>query len=151
MFKKLILLIILSVFANASTLKTNDKISTFSLPNQFDKIHTVSSEISTIIVTSKKESANLVNEFLSSKNCDFLDLHKAIFINDISRVPSVAVKMFELPQMRDYKYEILLIYKEHSKKFIEKENKITVYLLKDGFVKDIKFISSIDELEEIFK
>lgn len=151
MFKKLILSIIISVLANAGTLKIDDKISAFSLPNQFDKIHTVSSEISMIVITSKDESTDLVNEFLSSKESNFLDSHKAIFINDISKIPSVAVKMFELPQMRDYKYEILLIYKEHSKKFIEKENKVTVYLLKDGFVKDIKFISSLDELEEVFK
>ena len=53
--------------------------------------------------------------------------------------------------MRDYKYDILLIYNENNKKFIEEENKITVYFIQNGYIKDIKFISSIYELEGFFK
>ena len=151
MLRKLILSILISIFANGSTLKIDDKISTFSLANQFDKIHTITSEISTIIVTFQRETSNLVNDFLSSKNSDFLDLNHAIFINDISCVPSVVVKMFTIPKMRDYKYDILLIYKENSKKFLEEENKITVYLLEKGFVKEVKYISTKYELEKVFK
>ena len=151
MLQKLILFILIFIFADANTLKIDDKISTFSLPNQFDKIHTVSSDVSIIIVTFEKESANLVNDFLSSKNSDFLDLNHAIFINDISCVPSVVVKMFTIPKMRDYKYDILLIYKENSKKFLEEESKITIYSLEKGFVKDVKYISTKYELEKVFK
>ena len=151
MLQKLILFILIFIFAHANTLKIDDKISTFSLPNQFDKIHTVSSDISIIIVTFEKESANLVNDFLSSKSIDFLDLNNAIFINDISSVPSVVIKMFTIPKMRDYKYDILLIYKENSKKFLEEESKITIYSLEKGFVKDVKYISTKYELEKVFK
>ena len=59
--------------------------------------------------------------------------------------------MFTIPKMRDYKYDILLIYDENNKKFMEEENKITIYFIKNGFVKDIKFLSSIYELEGVFK
>ena len=151
MLQKLILSMIVCIYANAGTLKIDDKISTFSLVNQFDKIHTITSEISTIIVTFQKQTSNLVNDFLSSKQSDFLFISHTIFINDISYVPSIIVKMFTIPKMRDYKYDILLIYDENNKKFMEEENKITVYFIKNGFVKDIKFISSIYELEGVFK
>ena len=67
MLKKLILSILICFYANAATLKIDDKISNFSLPNQFDKIHTVTNEISIIIVTFQKETTNIVNNFLSSK------------------------------------------------------------------------------------
>lgn len=146
----LILLILISIFAKASTLKIGDKISSFSLPNQFDKIHTIDSEISFIIVTFEKKSANLVSDFLSSKNNEFLDKKHAIFINDISCVPSVIVNIFTIPKMREYKYDILLIYQENSKKFLEEENKITLYFLENGFVKNVKFISTKEELERVF-
>ena len=73
MLQKLILSMIVRIYANAGTLKIDDKISTFSLVNQFDKIHTITSEISTIIVTFQKQTSNLVNDFLSSKQSDFLD------------------------------------------------------------------------------
>ena len=151
MLKKLILSTLICFYANASTLKIDDKISTFSLVNQFDKIHTITSEISTIIVTFQRETSNLVNDFLSSKQSDFLDKNNTIFINNISGNPSIIVKMFTIPKMRDYKYDILLIYDENNKKFMEEENKITVYFIKNGFVKDIKFLSSIYELEGVFK
>ena len=36
--------------------------------------------------------------------------------------------------------DILLIYNENNKKFIEEENKITVYFIQNGYIKDIKFI-----------
>ncbi len=151
MLKKLILFILICVYTNASTLKIDDKISSFSLTNQFDKIHRITGEISIIIVTFQKETTNLVNDFLSSKNSDFLDKNNTLFISDISAIPSIVVKMFTIPKMRDYKYDILLIYNENSKKFKEEENKITVYFIENGFVKDIKFVSSIYQLEGVFK
>ena len=151
MLQKLILFLLICTFANAITLKIDDKISTFSLPNQFDKIHTIGSEASYIIVAFEKESANIVSDFLSSKDSDFLDKNHAVFINDISSIPPVVVKMFTIPKMREYKYDILLIYKENSKKFLEEENKITIYFLENGFIKDVKFVSTKYQLEEIFK
>lgn len=151
MLQKLILSMMVCIYANAGTLKIDDKISTFSLVNQFDKIHTITSEISMIIVTFQKETTNLVNDFLSSKSSDFLDKNNTIFINNISSIPSIVVKMFTIPKMRDYKYDILLIYNENNKKFIEEENKITIYFIQNGYIKDIKFISSIYELEGVFK
>jgi hypothetical protein len=151
MKEKLILLILLYFFAKASTLKIDDKISNFSLPNQFDKIHTINDETSIIIIAFQKEDAKLVNDFLSVKSSDFLEKKHAVFIDNISRSSSIIVKLFTIPELRDYKYNVLLIYNENSKRFLEQEGKITVYLIKDGIVKDIKYISSKEELERVLK
>ncbi len=150
MKKKLILLILICIFAKASTLKIDDKISSFSLPNQFDKIHTINGETSKIIVTSEKENIELINDFLSSKNSDFLDKNHTVFIDNISKVSSLIVKMFIIPKLREYNYDILLIHNESSKRFLEKENKISVYIIENAKVKDIKYISSKKELERDF-
>jgi len=151
MKQKLILLILICIFAKASTLKIDDKISSFSLPNQFDKIHTINGEISKIIVSFQRDDINLINDFLSSKNSDFLDKNNTVFIDNISKVSSLIVKMFVIPKLREYNYDILLIYNETSKKFLEQENKISVYLIENGTVKDIKYISTKEELERVFK
>lgn len=150
MIKKLILLILICIFAKASTLKIDDKISSFSLPNQFDKIHTINNEISKIIVTFEKDDVDLVNDFLSSKNNDFLDKNHAVFINNISKTSSLIVKMLIIPELRDYDYDILLIHNENSKKFLEKKNKISVYIIENSKVKNIKYISTKEELERVF-
>ena len=151
MFRKLILSILFSTLAYSSSLKLNDKISNFSLTDQFDRIHTITSDVSTIVITFEKETLNSVNDFLSKKERDFLEKNNAIFIANISCLPNIFTRMFTLPKLRDYKYSILLIYDEKSAKFFEVENKITVYSIENGIVKDIKYLNSIFELEEILK
>ena len=151
MFRKLILSILLSTLVYSSSLKLNDKISNFSLTDQFDRIHTITSEVSTIVITFEKETLNSVNDFLSKKERDFLEKNNAIFIANISCLPNIFTRMFTLPKLRDYKYSILLIYDEKSAKFFEVENKITVYSIENGIVKNIRYLNSIFELEEILK
>lgn len=151
MFRKLILSILFSTLVYSSSLKLNDKISNFSLTDQFDRIHTITSEVSTIVITFEKETLNSVNDFLSKKERDFLEKNNAIFIANISCLPNIFTRMFTLPKLRDYKYSILLIYDEKSAKFFEVENKITVYSIEDGIVKNIRYLNSIFELEEILK
>lgn len=151
MLKKLILSILLSTLVYSSSLKLNDKISNFSLTDQFDRIHTITSEVSTIVITFEKETLNSVNDFLSKKERDFLEKNNAIFIANISCLPNIFTRMFTLPKLRDYKYSILLIYDEKSAKFFEVENKITVYSIENGIVKNIRYLNSIFELEEILK
>ena len=151
MFRKLILSILFSTLAYSSSLKLNDKISNFSLTDQFDRIHTITSEVSTIVITFEKETLNSVNDFLSKKERDFLEKNNAIFIANISCLPNIFTRMFTLPKLRDYKYSILLIYDEKSAKFFEVENKITVYSIENGIVKNIRYLNSIFELEEILK
>ena len=85
MMKQLILSIIFANFMFASTLRIDDKIGNFSLTDQFDKIHTISSNVLTIIVTFQKETLMMVNDFLSSKSSIFLEEHHAILINKIGR------------------------------------------------------------------
>ena len=150
MKKKLILLILICIFAKASTLKIDDKISSFSLPNQFDKIHTIDGEISKIIVTSEKENVELINDFLSSRDSDFLDKNHTVFIDNISKVSSLIIKMFVIPKLREYNYDVLLIHNENSKRFLEEKNKISVYIIENAKIKDIKYISTKEELERVF-
>ncbi|WP_419673384.1 hypothetical protein [Aliarcobacter butzleri] len=151
MIKQLILSIIFVNSLFAVNLKIEDKISNFSLIDQFDKIHTISNDIKIIIVTFQKDTLLMVNNFLSSKSPDFLENHKAIVINDISSTPNIITKMFTLPKLRDYKYSILLIYDENNTKFTKQTGKITTYSLENGVIKDIRFLSSTYELEEFLK
>ena len=58
--------------------------------------------------------------------------------------------MFIIPKLREYNYDILLIHNESSKRFLEKENKISVYIIENAKIKDIKYISSKKELERVF-
>lgn len=135
----------------ANSLKINDKISNFSLIDQFDRRHIINSEISTIIVTFQKETLNMINDFLSSKDKNFLERNHTVFISNIAISPSIITRMFTIPKLRDYKYNILLIYDENNTKFLEEKDKATIYLISNAQVTNIIYISTKYELEELFK
>jgi RNA recognition motif-containing protein len=150
MIKKLILSILFPAIVIASNLKINDKIGNFSLTDQFDKIHTINSGVSTIIVTFQRDTLELINDFLSAKNENFLEDKHAVFINNITSSPNIIRKMFTIPHLRDYKYTILLVYDQNSIKFLKEENKVTIYSIFNGQVSNIQYLSSKDELEKFF-
>lgn len=150
MFKKLLLCLFLGGSLWASTaFNEGDKIGNFSLLNQFDVKQTVDNSVETIVVSFEKDTGAQLNEFLSKQTPDFLQQHKAVFIANISGMPSIITKMFALPKMRNYKHSILLIYDESDVRFKSQEGKSTVYKLKDGIIQSIEFITQ-DDLKTIF-
>lgn len=150
MFLKVFVFCLLLTSSYCGSLNINDKFIPFSLPNQFDRIHTIKSDISKIIISFDSDNTKLINEFLSSKEYKFLHNENTVFISDISNEPTIITKMFILPKMRDYKYSILVIYDNKGENFLRQKDKFTVYSLDDGIVKNISYISSKKELEKIF-
>ncbi len=142
------ILLITSLFSQNFGL--NGKIEHFSLPDQFNKMHTISDDTQTLIVSFEKDTGKMVNEFLASKEADFLQKHHAVFIANISGMPSIITKLFALPKMQDYKHTILLIYDENDKRFLQKDELSTVYKIENGVVKDIQFVKDKKSLEKIF-
>jgi hypothetical protein len=151
MLNKFILSLLFPIIMMASSLKLNDKINSFSLTDQFDKIHTINSEVSTIIVTFEKDTLNMINDFLSSKDSNFLKKNHTVFVSNIASSPSIITRIFVIPKLRDYKYDILLIYDENSTKFLKQGDKVTIYSILNGEVNNIKYISTKSELEGLFK
>jgi hypothetical protein len=151
MFKILILSIFYSSIIFATSLKIHDKISNFSLTDQFDRIHTINSEVSTIIVCFQKDTRELTNDFLSSKSTNFLQKKHAVFVSNISSTPIIITKLFTIPKLRDYKYDILLTNDENNIKFLKQENKITIYSILNSEIVNVNYLSTEDELENFFK
>lgn len=152
MFFKICLTFILSMFIlKGDVLSVNDKISTFTLPDQFDKIHKIDKSLSTIIVSFDQNSLNIANGFLSQKEINFLYNHNCMLISDISSTPLIITKMFLIPKMRDYKYPILLIYDDKAEKFTKKDNFLTIYNLTNGSVTNISFISKVEDMKRFFQ
>jgi len=149
MIKKLILLVLFTTYLFSNGFEVNKKLSNFTLVDQFDKTHTVTSDTKTIIVSFEKGTGADINEFLSKKPEDFLQKNQAVFIANISGMPSIITSMFALPKMRKYKHNILLIYDEDDKRFIQKDDYSTLYKLEDGVIKSISYINK-EDLEKSF-
>ncbi len=125
----------------------------FTLPDQFDKPHSLSSDTKKLILSFSKASGHAVKEFLKKEPKEFLEQHKTMFIADISPMPVVIRNTFALPDLKKSPFSVLLIYdKELANRIKPKENsdKIAVVYLKDKSVTDVKYILD-KELQNIFK
>ncbi len=120
----------------------------FTLPDQFDKPHSLSSDTKKLILSFSKASGHAVKEFLKKESKEFLEQHKTMFIADISPMPVVIRNTFALPDLKKSPFSVLLIYdKELANRIKPKENSdnIILVLLKDKKVTDIKVIHNIQE------
>lgn len=138
----------LSLFANE--FKIGDNIGTFSMLNQHDEKVTVDSSVTKILVSFEKDTGADINEYLNDKSKAFLKNKHAVFIANISAMPSIITKMFALPKMRKYTHDILLIYDDEDKRFVSKEEMSTLYTLDNGVITDISYFTKKD-LDTIFR
>ena len=124
----------------------NGKLQTFTLPDQFEKIHTVDKSVRTIIVTFEKSTGADMNSFLNEQQPDFLQKHNAVFVANISKMPSLITKLFAMPKMKKYKHTILIINDEENHQFLYQKDKITVYTLDKGVVTSIDYVDTVQDV-----
>ncbi|SHO81026.1 FAD/FMN-containing dehydrogenases [hydrothermal vent metagenome] len=127
---------------------------TFTLPDQFDKPHSLDSSIQKLVVVFTKENGHLVNEFISSKEKGFMKSKKAILIADISKMPVVIRNTFALPSLRKSSYPTALIYDANISSVFkngDKADKIHLIQLENNRLKNITYTTDIKTVEGFLK
>jgi len=121
---------------------------TFTLPDQFDKAHTLTNDTKKLILVFAKATGHTVKEFLKTQSADYLSKKNALFVADISPMPTVIRNTFALPDFKKSSYSVLLIYDEEiakELKNVDNAEKIAGATMENGVVKDIKFVSTKEE------
>jgi uncharacterized protein YxeA len=136
-----------------STTATNglniDSKITFTLPDQFDKSHTLKNDTKKLILVFAKATGHVVKKFLKEQNSNYLAEHNTLFVADISPMPTVITNTFALPDLRKSSYSVLLIYDDAISKQLKNDaqaDKIAVATLKDGVITDIKYVNTAKEM-----
>jgi hypothetical protein len=153
MFKKLALF-----FAAASILSANsllvgmslDKLKSFDYEDQFEKKIEIPDNTRLIILSYEKGTGATVNELLNEQSPSYLSDHNALFIADISGMPSLITSWFALPKMQKYKHTIYLNYAEpFAAEFPPKEEQITLLRFDtQNLLSDITYVSTKEELQK---
>lgn len=152
MLKKILFSLILSITAIfADTLSLGKDIPTIKIKDQFEKIHTIDLQVKTILFASDKETSEILRDFLLEKDKDFLNKNNAVYVADISGMPSLIAKFFALPKMKKYPFSVLLLDDTNKDNFKKEEGKIIIYTLEKNNVKNIQKISTKEELENFFR
>jgi len=126
-------------------------LNSITLNDQFGKQHTVSPDTYKIVFAFAKDSAHVCNDFFKTQKPDYLQEHHTAFIADVSAAPSLIRSMFIMPGLKELKHTVLLF--EDSKIAAPYRkgldiNKIAVVYILNKEIKDIKFISTPQELQK---
>ncbi len=153
MIKKLLLTIFLAVVAFANPLAVDSTVSELKIKDQFEKEHTLNGNIKTILFASDKATSDMIRDYLLplSEKENILEKNNAVYIADISGMPSLISKYIALPKMKKYPFSILLLDDTNKDNFTKEDGKIIVYTLDNLKVTNITKISTPQELANIIK
>ena len=122
----------------------------FTLPDQFDKAHSLTTDTKKVIFVFAKATGHTVKEFLKQQDKNYLSERNALFVADISPMPTVIRNTFALPDLKKSAYSVLLVYDKAIAKEFKNDaqaEKIAVVTLKNKVVEDVKYITTDVELK----
>ena len=122
----------------------------FTLPDQFDKPHSLTDDTKKLILVFAKSTGHTVKGFLKQQDKNYLPQRHTLFVADISPMPVVIRNTFALPDFKKSPYSVLLIYdKSIAKQFKnEKEaDKIALVTLEKGVIRTVKYVTTEKELK----
>jgi len=147
--KKIIVLLLLVVSVWGAAYKVGQSVQPLNLKDQFGKMHSLKEMPKTLLLAYEKGTGATVNEYLAAQDKGYLNAHNAIFVADISGMPTFISNTFAIPKMQKYPHIVLLIDDEElGLKFPGQEEKITVMKLKGNVVQRIDYVSTADELKQ---
>jgi hypothetical protein len=126
----------------------------FTLPDQFDKAQSLTSETKKVTFVFAKATGHTVKEFLKEQDKGYLAERNSLFVADISPMPTVIRNTFALPDLKKSAFSVLLIYdKEIAKIFKDESNadKIAIATLNNGTIESVSYISTKEELQSALK
>ena len=127
---------------------------TYTLPDQFGTSHTLDDSIQTLILVFAKDTGHTVKAYLGTQSADYLKIHHAAFVADISPMPVVIRNTFALPDLKTQPYSVNLILDEAIAKSFKKGAKvdgINIVTLNNKHVQKVEYIQSAQELKAIIE
>ena len=150
MKKNIIILSLLFTTALFAEFRVGEQLPPITLPDQFENKIAIQKRDRLLIMAFEKDISTAINNYLKTKDENYLEKYHARYISDISAMPSLITSMFALPKMKKYPFSIMLIHDDLGENFSKKEGKITIYKIKNRKIIAIEFIPP-DKLTELFK
>jgi hypothetical protein len=96
------------IAGSAQALESGERLAPWTLSDQFDAPYTLNDDLRILLVARSMEGAKLLDAALQGQPKGYLEARRALFVADISRMPSLIGRLFAIPAMRDYSYRVLL-------------------------------------------
>lgn len=106
--KRWILLCLALLAAAVQAVENGERLASWTLNDQFDRSYTLDEQLQVLLVARSMTGSKLLGAALEGRPQGYLEARHALFVADISRMPSLVGKLFAIPKMRDYSYRVLL-------------------------------------------
>ncbi len=117
------------------------------LKDQHDQTVAINEQTNMVLFAAGKSTSALMSKVLEDLPPTTLKDKKAIYVADISGMPSFITKMVAIPKMQKRPYTIAILRDEaQSKLFPQKDDAITIIKLKSGKVTEITFVTKQEEI-----
>ena len=141
--KIIVIFLLLCVAVFADVLNVKDKFPYDSFSDQFDKKLAITPQTKEIIISFSKKNGKAVKAFLQTHK-DYLKKRQAVYLADVSSVPSLVMSLFMKPALQKNNFSVGLIEDEEVANIFPKvEGKTTVIRLEKMYIKSIQFIDSL--------
>lgn len=106
--KRWILLCLVLLAAAVQAVENGERLVPWTLNDQFDRSYALDEQLRVLLVARSMAGSKLLGAALEGRPQGYLEARHALFVADISRMPSLVGKLFAIPKMRDYSYRVLL-------------------------------------------
>jgi hypothetical protein len=115
----------------AQPLSVGNTIEATQFKDQFEKNLTITAQTQQLIVVFSKVEGEKVKAFLET-NPNYLRENNALYLMDVTPVPSMVMSMFMLPKFKKYTYPIGLIEDEKVLETLPKKEKFITLITLDN-------------------
>jgi hypothetical protein len=122
-----------------------------ALQDQHAKPWGIKADTHLVVFAACRKPSNMVLEVLSAQPKDFLDIHHAVYVADMSRMPGFVTRTFALPSLREQPFAVGVNLDEKlMADWPRQEDAITLIRLEAGRVTRIEYVRSSGELKAVF-
>ena len=111
MLKKILLASLLALGLNAASLAVDSVVDNLKIKDQNEVEKVIDTNVKTILFASDKSTSDMLRDYLLplSEKENILEKNGAVYVADISGMPSLISKFIALPKMKKYPFSVLLL------------------------------------------
>jgi hypothetical protein len=130
--------------------KVGSRIAPATLLDQHGEPHKIDESVWVIFFAREMEGAAVISQLLAEEGPEFLKKHRALYVTDISGMPTLIANMVAIPRMRDERPYPTLLDREGdvTARFPSEEGRVTILQLHKLEVKGIQYRGSVRGLKQ---
>jgi hypothetical protein len=144
--------VVLGAPSSVRSESAGESLADLRLADQHGNVHAIPSATTTVLFAADMAAKKIVQALLDARDAHYLSHHQAVFIADIHGMPRIITKLFALPRMRKYGYEILLVEDaDVGERFPRRAGEVTVLRLRDLRPIAIHYIRDVEALTRVLE